>query len=107
MDDRFCKANATFAHALLHWRYHLNEWVLDWLKNQGYTSAEKIVERENWSIKKRGDFGNKVVDEMEEKGEIKALYRDFKINLEAAREAKVLKCPQIQVMRFTNTSTEA
>lgn len=29
------------------------------------------------------------MDTMEEKGEIKALYRDFKHNLEAAREAKV------------------
>lgn len=63
--------------------------MLDWLQNQGHTSPEKIVERENWSTKKRGEFSNKVVDEMEEKGEIKALYRDFKFNLEAAREYKV------------------
>ena len=88
-DHRFCKANATHAHALLHWRYNLNQWVLDWLKNESHTSAEKIVERENWSIKKRGDYANKVVDGMEETGEIKALYRDFKNNLEAARDAKV------------------
>ena len=85
---RFCKANAAIAHSLLHWRFHLNEWVLDWLKNAGFTTADKVVERENWSIKKRSDYANKVVDEMEEKGEIKALYRDFKINLDMARDYK-------------------
>ena len=85
---RFCKANAAIAHSLLHWRFHLNEWVLDWLKNAGFTTPDKIVERENWSIKKRSDYANKVVDEMEEKGEIKALYRDFKINLDQARDYK-------------------
>lgn len=86
---RFCKANAETAHALSHWRYHLNQWVLDWLQAQGYTSAEKILQREKWSIRKKRDYANEVVDNMEQKGEIKALYRDFKHNLEAAREAKV------------------
>lgn len=86
---RFCKANAETAHALSHWRYHLNEWVLDWLQNEGYTTAQKIVEREKWSIRKKRDYANEVVDTMEQKGEIRALYRDFKHNLEAAREAKV------------------
>ena len=86
---RFCKANAETAHALLHWRYHLNSWVLSWLESEDHTSPEKIIEREKWSVKKRSEYANKVVDGMEEKGEIRALYRDFKINLEAAREAKV------------------
>ena len=87
--SRFCRANAQTAHALTHWRYHLNQWVLDWLKTAGHTEPAKIVDRENWGVKRRGEFANKVVDGMEEKGEIKALYRDFKLNLEAAREAKV------------------
>lgn len=86
---RFCKANAETAHALSHWRYHLNQWVLDWLQNEGYTSPQKILEREKWSIKRKRNYANEIVDTMEEKGEIKALYRDFKHNLEAAREAKV------------------
>lgn len=86
---RFCKANAETAHALSHWRYHLNQWVLDWLQNEGYTTAEKILERERWSIRKKRDYANEVVDTMEQKGEVRALYRDFKHNLEAARDAKV------------------
>lgn len=86
---RFCRANAQTAHALTHWRYHLNQWVLVWLKTAGHTKPSKIVERENWSKKRRGEFANEVVDGMERKGEINALYRDFKFNLEAARDAKV------------------
>ncbi|KAA6408641.1 MAG: triosephosphate isomerase [Lasallia pustulata] len=85
---RFCRANAQTAHALTHWRYHLNQWVLDWLNNAGHTEPAKIVEREKWSVKKRGVFANEVVDGMEENGEINALYRDFKTNLETARDSK-------------------
>ena len=86
---RVCAANAEIAHSLLHWRFALNEWVLDWLKTQGYTSVEEIVEREGWSIKKRREYANEVVDEMEANGHIRDLYRDFKINLDHARNAKV------------------
>ncbi|MCJ1281468.1 hypothetical protein MMC26_000788 [Xylographa opegraphella] len=82
---RYCKEKAEIAHTLLHWRYHLNDWILDWLKNEGYETPEKVVERDRWSIKKRSDYANKVVDDMEAKGEIKALYRDFKANLDSAR----------------------
>lgn len=63
--------------------------MLDWLKTAGHTEASKIIDREDWSKKRRGEFANKVVDGMEGNGEIKALYRDFKTNLEAARDAKV------------------
>ena len=47
------------------------------------------MQREKWSIRKKRDYANEVVDTMEQKGEIRALYRDFKHNLEAAREVKV------------------
>ncbi|MCJ1437880.1 hypothetical protein MMC27_007267 [Xylographa pallens] len=86
---RYCKENAEIAHSLLHWRYHLNDWILDWLENEGYETPVKIVERDKWSIKKRSDYANTVVDDMEKKGEIKALHRDFKINLDTARNYKV------------------
>ena len=84
----FCKANSARAHALLHWKWHLNDWILDWLQNRGYTSPEHVVERENWSSKKRTKFANKVVDEMVEE-EVKNLWRDFKNQLSEAREQKV------------------
>lgn len=86
---RTCNANAETAHALYHWRHQLNQFVLDLLRAEGHTSADKIIERENWSVKKREKYANKVVDEMEEDGRMKQLYREFKENIEAARSAKV------------------
>lgn len=83
---RFCKSNASIAHSLLHWRFHLNEWVLDWLRSEGHTSPAKILERESWTTKRRREYANAVVDAMEEAGEIAALWRDFKINLDEARD---------------------
>ena len=96
---RVCAANAEIAHSLLHWRYALNEWVLEWLKTQGYTTPERIIERESWSIKKRREYANGVVDEMEANGDIKDLYRDFKINLDHARDAKVRKLVKSSMLR--------
>ena len=86
---RFCCANAEIAHALYHWRYHLNETILEWLSTNGHTTPEKIIERENWSRKKREKLANKIVDGMVEEGAMKVLYLQFKQNLEAARSAKV------------------
>ena len=63
--------------------------MIDWLKNSKHYHPEKIIERDGWSIKKKSDYANKVVDEMEEKGQIKELYREFQSNLDAARGAKV------------------
>ena len=85
---RHCKSNAFIAHSLLHWRWHLNQWVLGWLEAEGYTTPARIVAREAWSLKRRTDFANRVVDEMETKREIKALRRDFKNRLEEARSKK-------------------
>ena len=86
---RHCKSNAFIAHSLLHWRWHLNQWVLQWLETQGYTKPERLVEREGWSIKKQGQFANRTIDEMVENQEIKSLWRDFKTRLEEARSSKV------------------
>ncbi|KAL9098865.1 MAG: hypothetical protein Q9163_005549, partial [Psora crenata] len=85
---RLCCANAEIAHALHHWRYQLNQMVLQWLSLEGHTTPEKIIERENWSRKKRQKLANKVVDDMVEDGEMRDLYRKFKQNLDAARSAK-------------------
>ena len=86
---RTCCANAETAHALYHWRYALNQWVLEWLTRRGHTTAEKIIERERWSTKKRSEYANSVVDGMESSGEMRVLYKEFKENLQAARDAKV------------------
>lgn len=86
---RFCCANAEIAHALHHWRYALNQTVLEWLATHGHLTPDKIVQREKWSQKKRAKDANKIVDGMEEEGVMKILYRQFKENLDAARSAKV------------------
>ncbi|KAF6222320.1 hypothetical protein HO133_001406 [Letharia lupina] len=91
---RFCCANAEMAHALHHWRYALNQGVLAWLAAEGHLSPAKIVERDNLRQKKRQKATNKVVDGMKDTGVMKMLYKQFKENLAAARDAK----PE----RFTN-----
>jgi hypothetical protein len=48
-----------------------------------------LIQREKWSDKKKLKYANKVVDEMEQNGEIHALYRDFSLLLKEAREGKV------------------
>ena len=37
-----CKANAQVAHTLHHWRYHLYQWVKDYLARAGHLSAEGV-----------------------------------------------------------------
>lgn len=81
--------NARTAHALAHWRFHLNEWVVDYLKNQDYCTAEKIVQRDGWTMRKRRKYANKIADRMEAEGEIKRLYRDFRLEVSTAQFANV------------------
>lgn len=77
------------AHTLIHWRFHLNDWVVDHLARQGVLDDQQIVERSHWSHKRQTKYANCVVDMMEASGEIEKLWRDFHINLKAAREIKV------------------
>ncbi|OBT87866.1 hypothetical protein VE02_02615 [Pseudogymnoascus sp. 03VT05] len=85
---RFCRANAERAHSLIHWKHALYEWVVQTLSDQGFLDAEKLGERVKWGQRKLGAFANEIVDEWVESGEIKGLYRDFRNNLEAARNNK-------------------
>ena len=56
-------------------------------------SPAKIVERDNLRQKKRQMATNKVVDGMEDTGVMKMLYKQFKENVAAARDAKVCLPP--------------
>ena len=85
---KFCMGNAQTAHSLQHWRYHLNEWVVTWLTANGYDTAEKIVERDRLSTKRRRKEANKIVDRMEQGGVVKTLWRDFRQNIDNARNSK-------------------
>ncbi|KAL5002637.1 hypothetical protein BDV10DRAFT_105217 [Aspergillus recurvatus] len=86
---RHCKKNAALAHTLTHWRFHLNEWVVEHLRTAGYFSDKKILKRSQYSQKKKNKHAAKAVNKMIESGEIKKLWRDFHINLRAARESTV------------------
>ena len=85
---RTCNANAETAHALYHWRHQLNQFVLILLRCEGDLSPKKIMDMDGWSMKKKEKYANGVVDGMEANGQMKDLYREFKQNLEVAREAK-------------------
>lgn len=85
---RFCRANAERAHSLIHWKHALNEWVVQTLEDQGFLEPEKLAERIKWNQRKLSALANEIVDEWVDKGEIKSLYRDFKNNIETARNAK-------------------
>lgn len=85
---KFCMSNAETAHSLQHWRYHLYEWVVEYLESAGWNTPKLIVKRDKWSIRKRRKHANKIVDIMEEQGKIKALYGDFKKEIDTARNAK-------------------
>ncbi|KAH7384282.1 hypothetical protein DE146DRAFT_681323 [Phaeosphaeria sp. MPI-PUGE-AT-0046c] len=85
---RTCKANAQVAHTLHHWRYHLYSWVKDHLAREGYLTAEKLVQRDSWTDKKREKSALKIVKKMEEGGEIKKLYHLYKDQITYATEAR-------------------
>ncbi|KAF1938488.1 hypothetical protein EJ02DRAFT_354367 [Clathrospora elynae] len=81
-----CEANAQVAHTLYHWRYHLYEWVKMYLDREGHLDAEKIVKRDKWSDRKREKAARKIVDDMEENGQIANLHRLYKDQVKAALE---------------------
>lgn len=83
-----CKANAQIAHTLHHWRYHLYSWVKDYLAREGYLKAEKLVEREGWSDKKRDKAARKIVKRMEGDGEVRRLYKLYKDQITFAVDAR-------------------
>lgn len=85
---KFCMSNAQTAHALQHWRYHLNEWVITWLNRNGYNAPNKVVERDGWNTKKRQKYANKIADRLEREGVVKQLYKDYRSNINEARDSK-------------------
>jgi hypothetical protein len=85
---RTCKANAQVSHTLLHWRYHLYQWVKDYLEREHHMTAEKLVKREKKSDSKRAKEARKIVDRMESGGEIKKLHHLYKDQVRFALEAQ-------------------
>lgn len=80
---------ATMAHTLVHWRFHLNEWVIDYLRYKGILDDTEILQRGPWSQLRKSKFADDTLVMMIETGEIQKLWRDFHINLKVARESTV------------------
>ncbi|KAJ5301458.1 hypothetical protein PENANT_c009G09930 [Penicillium antarcticum] len=87
---RTCKGRADLAHTLIHWRYHLNEWVIDYLNGSGHMHDDEILRRNNLSTKKKTRHANHVLDQMVACGIVDGLWRDFHISLRTAREKESL-----------------
>jgi hypothetical protein len=85
---KFCMSNARTAHALHHWRYHLYEWVVDWINKNGYSSAKELKRRDKMSTKKRSKYANKIVDRMAKEDVLKTLWKEFRSNIDEAKDAK-------------------
>jgi hypothetical protein len=58
------------------------------LENDGHLTGEKLAERTNWTLKKLGKYANGIVDGWDRSKEIKGLWRDFKGQLQRARDMK-------------------
>lgn len=82
---RFCAANAEMGHKLTHWKYHLNQSLLDYLDEQGVLSAEAILAREKLSKKRREKEAENIIDVMQQTGVIQKLWKDLQSDLEDAR----------------------
>jgi len=76
---------------LIHWRFHLYEWVVDYLNHteELLSNPQKSLDREKMSAKKRTKYANNVVDRMDEDGEVQRLWMDFHQTLRSVREMKV------------------
>lgn len=59
--------------------------MLQSLQEEGELTPAKLAEREAMNLKKRTKYANKVVDRWEESGQIKSLWRDYKSQVDTAR----------------------
>ena len=80
-----CRANAHAAHGLIHWKFFLDDWVLDKLKVDGWYSPERLAERALMKKKKLTQLSMDIVDDWTSKREMKRRYAEFKERLEEAR----------------------
>jgi Domain of unknown function (DUF4211) len=84
---RYCAANAELAHKFTHWKYNLNDSLMEYLESQGVLSAEEIVRRERskGGQRKREKEAEEIVDQMKATGVIDDLWKNFKADLDDAR----------------------
>lgn len=80
-----CNSNAETAHALLHWKNELLEWVDTRLHEEGYMVPSKVAKRKRMSEHKLQDLTGKILHKWMDEKVVKQLYVGFKNTLEQAR----------------------
>lgn len=80
------------AHTLIHWRFHLNEWVSGYLELKGILDDDQILVRSRWTQGRKSRFADETLGMMVETGEIQNLWRDFRLILKDARNTTVWFC---------------
>jgi len=80
-----CSSNAETAHTLIHWKHALLDWVDGTLERDGFMAPDQLAKRAKMKPKKLYKVVDKILEGWTDQGIIKALYRDFKNNIDAAR----------------------
>lgn len=82
---RTCASNASIAHKLSHWKYHLNQYILDLLRSNNLLTPAAIVARDGKSQRKKEKEAEAFVDGLDEAGEMEGLWRTWKDGLRDLR----------------------
>ena len=81
---RECAANARNAHPLVHWSYILYDHI-----NEQWEARHRLKINGHWSTTKKTRKITRFVDKMQDEGQIKKLFIDFRNDIDVAREMKV------------------
>ncbi|KAK3379725.1 hypothetical protein B0T24DRAFT_590263 [Lasiosphaeria ovina] len=80
-----CNSNAVTAHNLIHWKHALMDWVDATLEGDGYMLPGQLQKRAKMKPRKLYKTADKILKAWAERGLISDLYREFKNNIENAR----------------------
>jgi ribosome-binding protein aMBF1 (putative translation factor) len=58
------------------------------LEAEGHLTDMKIVKRDKWDEPRRRKYAKKVVEAMEEEGQVRELWKQFREEIDSARERK-------------------
>ncbi|KAK0722576.1 hypothetical protein B0T26DRAFT_226597 [Lasiosphaeria miniovina] len=83
-----CSSNAVTAHNLIHWKHALMDWVDATLERDGYMLPGQLQKRAKMKPRKLYQTADKILKAWAERGLISDLYREFKNNIENARNKR-------------------
>lgn len=81
---RECATNARNAHPLVHWSYILYDHI-----NEQWDARHRLKIDGHWSTAKKTRKIARFVDKMQDEGQIKKLFMDFRNDIDVARQMKV------------------